>query len=289
MRRSARARAFRRSTAADAAVSTPTLRAAAILRHDPAMRAFLLSLTLLTAAPAAAQVEVDLELVLAVDMSGSMDRGEHALQRGGYVAALRSPEVWEAVLTGAHQTIALSYLEWAGAHQQVVVMDWRLIDNRPALLSFADALEAQPLSQIRGTSISGGIDHARTMIEANGFEGWRKVVDVSGDGANNRGRPVTEARDAAVARGIVVNGLPIMLRTNRAEGDLARYYADCVVGGPGSFVIPVHAAGEMAGAIRRKLVEEIAGLGPPPTLVQSAAEPADCLIGERLRRLIWDN
>ncbi len=238
-------------------------------------------------APASAQTGVDLALVLAVDMSGSMDEGEHALQRGGYVAAIRSPEVWAAIRAGAYRRIALSYLEWAGAASQVVVIDWRLIDSADAARAFADDLEASPLSRIRGTSISGAIDYARTMVESSGYEPWRKVIDISGDGANNRGRPVAEARDAAVARGVTINGLPIILRTAFAEGDLARYYADCVIGGPGAFALPVRAEAEMADAIRRKLVQEIAGL-PPPAIPAQAGPPADCLIGERIRRLYLD-
>lgn len=242
---------------------------------------------LMVSAPASAASTVDLALVLAVDMSGSMDAREHAVQRGGYVAAIRSPEVWRAILTGAHQRIALSYLEWAGAAAHVVVMDWRLIDSAQAARAFADELEARPLSRIRGTSISGAIDFGREMIENSGYEAWRRVIDVSGDGANNRGRPVTEARDAAVARGVTINGLPIVIRTSFAEGDLARYYADCVIGGPGAFALPVRAEAEIADAIRRKMVQEIAGLAPPPTLTQTG-EPADCLIGERVRRLYLD-
>lgn len=239
------------------------------------------------ATPATAQTEVDLALVLAVDMSGSMDPDEHAVQRGGYVAAIRSPEVWAAIRSGAYRRIALSYLEWAGPEAQVVVIDWRLIDSAGAARAFADDLEARPLSRIRGTSISGAIDYARAMVEESGFSAWRKVIDISGDGANNRGRPVTDARDAAVARGVTINGLPIMLRTNFAEGDLARYYADCVIGGPGAFALPVRAEAEMADAIRRKLVQEIAGLAPPAIPAQ-VGPPADCMIGERVRRLYLD-
>jgi hypothetical protein len=233
----------------------------------------------------AADIEVDVELVLAVDMSGSMDPSEHALQRGGYVEALRSPEFWEAIRKGAWRRVAVSYLEWAGAGQQVVVMDWTLIDSAEAARAFADALEAQPLSRIRGTSISGAIDRARTMFHGNGYEGFTRVIDISGDGANNRGRPVTEARDDALAEGIVINGLPLVVRVSPLEGDLAQYYADCVIGGPGSFSLPVRRFEDVADAVRRKLVLEIAGGPPPARYAQASPQPqSDCLAGERARR-----
>lgn len=241
----------------------------------------------LLAAPAAAEIEVDVELVLAVDMSGSMDAEEHALQRGGYVAALRSPEFAAALAEGAWGRVALAYLEWAGPASQVVVMDWTLVDGPEAARAFADALEARPLSRIRGTSISGAIDFAAAMFEGNGYAGWSRVIDVSGDGANSRGRPVLEARAETLAAGITVNGLPIVVRTAAWEGDLAQYYADCVIGGPGAFSIPVRSFAEMADAIRRKLVQEIAG-GPPPVVPAQIAPPADCLIGERARRRLYE-
>jgi hypothetical protein len=248
----------------------------------------LLAALLLSAAPALSQpVEVDVELVLAVDMSGSMDREEKAVQRQGYVAAIASDEVWRAITRGAYQRIALSYLEWAGAHAQVVVMNWRLIDSPQAARAFAADLAAQPLSPIRGTSISGGIDAARLMLRDNGFQGWRQVIDVSGDGANRVGRPVTDARDAALAEGIVINGLPILIRPNRAEGDLAQYYRDCVTGGPGSFTLPASSQAEFAEAVRRKLVMDIAGA--EPTVIPAQMQgPTDCMIGEKLRLFYED-
>jgi hypothetical protein len=243
---------------------------------------------LFSAAPAFAQeVEVDVALVLAVDMSGSMDREEKAVQRRGYVDAIAGPEVWAAIRRGPYQRIALSYLEWAGAHAQVVVMGWRLIDSPAAAEAFAAELAGRPFSAIRGTSISGGIDAARELLRDSPFAALRKVIDVSGDGANRLGRPVTEARDAALREGIAINGLPIVIRPNRAEGDLARYYADCVAGGAGSFTLPVHAAHEFADAVRRKLVLDIAG-AEPKILPAQATEPTDCLIGERLRSFYED-
>lgn len=239
-----------------------------------------------------AEVAVDVELVLAVDMSGSMDRSEKRLQRAGYVAAFRSPTLHAAIDDGAYRRIAVAYLEWAGATSQVVVVDWTLIDGPESAIAFADRLESRPLSRIRGTSISGAIDHAAGMFEGNGFSGWRRVIDVSGDGPNNRGRPVHHARDAALAEGLVINGLPILLRPSAsAAGDLARYYADCVIGGMGAFVLPVRDESEFAEAIERKLVLEVAGRTPAPRLLpaQAASRRApDCLVGERLRRL-WSD
>jgi hypothetical protein len=248
-----------------------------------------LSLALALAWPARA-LEVDLELTLAVDMSGSMDREEQQLQRDGYVEAIASPEVWDAIAGGAWGRIALSYVEWAGPASQVVVLDWRLIDSAEAAADFAAALAARPLSYIRGTSISGALDFVAPRFDDNGFEGWRRVIDLSGDGPNNRGRPVEAARDAALARGVVINGLPILIRPTRMESDLAAYYEACVIGGDGAFVLPVRRAADFAAAIRRKLVLEIAVPTPPPRAVPAAAppEPVDCLAGERLRRL-WSD
>ncbi len=247
----------------------------------------ILAALLAPAAAAAQEIEVDVELVVAVDMSGSMDVEEKALQRAGYVAAFRSAELQKAIAEGAYRRIAVAYLEWAGSISQVVVVDWTLIDDPETAEAFAAALESRPLSRIRGTSISGALDYAVEMFEDNGFEGWRKVVDVSGDGPNNRGRPVTDARDAALARGVAINGLPILLRPSRASGDLAGYYRACVIGGPGAFVLPVRARDEFEQAIRRKLVLEVAGRAPPPfaTPAQYPPNGEDCLVGERLRRL----
>lgn len=239
----------------------------------------------LLAPPAAAQeTPVDVELVLAVDMSGSMDAEEKLLQRDGYVAALRSPE-FAAALADAG-SVALAYLEWAGPSSQVVVVDWRLLADGADAAAFADALAGAPLSWIRGTSISGALDHAAEMIAANGYAGFRRVIDVSGDGANSRGRPVTAARDAALARGIVINGLPLTLRPSWIGDRLAGYYRDCVVGGPGHFTLPVRGAAQLADAIRRKLVLEVAGGPPPAAPTQTAAQPADCMVGERMRRML---
>jgi hypothetical protein len=246
------------------------------------------------ARPAAADVPVDLALVLAVDVSGSMDEGERALQRGGYVAAFLHPEVIAAIGGGVYGRISVTYVEWAGPRSQTVVIPWRAIDGTASAEAFAAALKAAPTSHIHGTSISGVLAFASTLFDGNGFAAARQAIDVSGDGPNNMGPPVVPVRDAVVARGITINGLPLTLRDDDpgsapygglAAGLLELYYEDCVIGGPGAFFVSVRAPGQLADAIRRKLVLEIAGR--PPTLMPAQlARPAprvDCLIGEKTR------
>lgn len=263
------------------------------------LRSFLLAAGLggFAASPASAETVVDVELVLAVDVSWSMDSGEQRLQRDGYIAAFRSPEVQRAILEGAHGKVAVTYVEWAGAFSQVVVVPWLLIDSRETADGFAYRLSNEEPARERRTSIAAAIDFAAGLFDGNGFSGMRRVIDVSGDGPNNQGRLVTAARDAAVAHGITINGLPLMT-TGDANGylswgtiaDLDRYYADCVIGGPGAFMIPVTDWAQFPQAVRRKLVMELAGGWPPPAPrprpvvpVQRKA-PADCLAGERQ----WD-
>ena len=247
--------------------------------------------TLLLAAPAKAEVPVDLELVLAVDVSGSMDLEEQALQRRGYVDAFLHPEVAKAIRSGPYGRIAVTYVEWAGARSQAVAMPWSLIDGTAAAEDFADGLSEAPPARFRGTSVSAALAFSAPLFDGNGYEGLRRVIDISGDGPNNAGPPVAPVRDAIVATGIVINGLPLQIDAPlyMAVGGalLADYYRDCVIGGPGAFVLPVTDRDQLLEAIRRKLVLEIAGL---PARVQPAAMTAaaeggtDCLIGERLRR-----
>ncbi len=250
------------------------------------------------AAPAAAQddVPVDVELVLAVDVSRSMTPRELEIQRRGYAEAIASAEVVGAILNGPEGRVALTYMEWAGAGSQRVIVDWALIGSHADARAFASRLTARFDVNLSRTSISGAIDAAVASFEGNGFAGWRQVIDISGDGPNNHGRPVEQARDAALARGIVINGLPLM--TDEGMGrqwhlaDLDRYYKDCVIGGPAAFVIPVSDWSEFARAVRQKLVLELvhrpATDVPAPLLpVQYAPElpKYDCLIGER----IWND
>lgn len=253
------------------------------------------------AAPSRADQDVDLELVLAVDVSWSMDLDEQQLQREGYVNALRDPEVWKAISSGGTGRIALMYVEWAGQLIQQIVMPWALIDSPVALETFASKLEKMPISRERMTSLSGAIDFSASQFGTQGFKGKRRVIDVSGDGPNNSGGPVEVARDRAVKDGIVINGLPIMLKPNQRSGffdinNLDKYYTDCVIGGFGSFVIPVRARSEFGPAIRRKLILEIADFSPLQyeearlirTQMSVPEERSDCMIGERLWRMYID-
>ncbi len=254
---------------------------------------------LFLAAPATAQVEVDLELVLAVDISRSMDYDEQQLQRDGYVEALRHPEVMEAIQSGPVGRIAITYVEWAGPFHQAMVVPWAIVSNLAEAEAFAGRVAAAPLVRERGTSISEGLQFSSSLFAASGTTGFRRAIDVSGDGPNNMGMPVTPVRDRIVAEGITINGLPIMLKTSYAFGpysipNLDVYYEDCGIGGPGAFMITVDDPARFAIAIRRKLVLEIAGLTPEPRLMKAASvapEPrVDCLIGEKQRgRWIYDD
>ena len=244
-------------------------------------------------AAALAQRAVDLELVIAVDVSLSMDLDEQRLQRDGYVAAFRDPEVHKAVTSGPHGRIVVTYVEWAGQPTQQVVVPWTTVDGPASARALADRLEATPISRARMTSISAALQFSGRLFDTSGARGIRRVIDVSGDGPNNAGLPVVPVRDDLVGQGIVINGLPIMLKL--ASGffdlpDLDRYYADCVIGGTGAFMIPIKTVAEFETATRRKLLLEIAGLGPPARLirVQAPAEPSDCLAGERQWRRYMD-
>ncbi|WP_292396979.1 DUF1194 domain-containing protein [Mesorhizobium sp.] len=247
------------------------------------------------AAPLAAPADtiaVDVELVLAVDISHSMDEREFALQRAGYVEALRHPDFIKAVRSGAKGRIALAYFEWAGTIRDDALIAWQVIDNAESANAFADKIEARPFRSFRGTSISGALAFGAKLLGGTAFDATRSVIDISGDGPNNIGMPVTTIRDAAVANGIVINGLPILISPSPSFSHLDQYYAECVTGGPGSFVLPVYAASEFVTAIRRKLVLEVSGIiGPragPGTIRIDAATPVDCLQGERGRRLFSD-
>lgn len=237
----------------------------------------------------ATELPVDLELVLAVDVSGSIDEEEAALQRDGYMAALVDPDVISAIKGGSLGRIAVAYIEWSNAELQRIVVDWRLIDGLPAAREFVAALKANPPVRGRFTSISGAIDYAVPMFEANGFNAPRRAIDVSGDGPNNRGRRITDARDEAVGRGITINGLPIVNdRPNffgRPPPDLDLYYRDCVIGGPGALFVIAKDFQSFANAIRRKLLLEISGLAPDPLEMKpllhlAADEPSRCDMGE---------
>lgn len=255
------------------------------------MRIFAVILGLLLCsirAAAAEAIEVDLELVLLADVSRSMSPAELEIQRQGYAQALASEEVFGAIRSGMLGRIALTYVEWAGS--QHVVVNWRLIDTRDSLQDFADELIITYNPGLRRTSISNALDLGAQMIAQNQYEGLRKVIDISGDGPNNDGGPVTASRDRVLEKGITINGLPLL--THDGPGDqwflpgLDLYFRTCVIGGPGAFVLPVHEWEDFAESVRRKLVLEIAGHSLPPERVFRAQgltlDPTDCGIGEKI-------
>ena len=267
-------------------------------RHASCMRLLLALFLLLAPATVRSQdtrTEVDLQLVLLVDVSRSMTARELEIQRRGYAEALQSDAVFKAIQSGLLQRIALTYVEWAGG--QEVVVDWTLIETKDDLQSFAEQLSVRLDPALRRTAISEALIFGMRSLDTSPFDSFRKVIDISGDGPNNQGRPVLVARDKILSQGIVINGLPLMTREGMGlqwhlEG-LDIYYRTCVIGGPGSFAIPVKDWNDFAAAVRRKLVLEIAGLTPPPTPVPAHAfdpDPTDCLIGEKIwqnRRLDW--
>jgi hypothetical protein len=238
-------------------------------------------------------IDVDVELVLAVDISYSMDPEELTLQREGYMAAITSPEFLNALRGGMHARVAVTYVEWAGVIEQRIVMPWRLIDGGAAAEAVAAEIGRASLRRAYRTSISGVLNFAVPLFDGNGFGGIRRVIDVSGDGTNNQGPLVTLARDEVLAKGITINGLPIMFkRPNPATMDIPNldvYYEDCVIGGPGAFVIPIREREKFKEAIRTKLVLEIAGRTPQPRVIPAAADAPriSCTIGERMWQQRW--
>jgi hypothetical protein len=211
-------------------------------------------------ARAAAGPDVDLLLVLAVDASGSVNMERFELQKHGYAEAFRSDEVIAAVTSGAQRAIALTMMQWTGPRLHVQVVPWTAIRDAASAATFADVIDATPRHLFSGgTSISGAIDEAMRLFDAAPFSAERRIIDVSGDGANNSGRRASVARDEAVAKGVTINGLPILT----LEPDLDDFYRSEVIGGLGAFTIAIDSFEQFAGAIRRKLVDEIA-LGPAP-------------------------
>jgi Protein of unknown function (DUF1194) len=215
---------------------------------------------------------VDLLLVLASDVSRSVDQPKFLLQREGYAAAISDSHVLDAIRSGPHQRIAVCFVEWSGFGAQKLVIDWSLIDGPAAARKFGDQLLELPRSFADRTSISGGIDFAMAQMEQAPFTAPRRTIDVSGDGTNNAGRDVKAARDDAVAKGIVINGLVILsdrpvpwnAEHTNPPGGLEKYYQDNVVGGPGAFVLVAENFHSFGRAIIKKLIAEIA-LAPQPT------------------------
>ncbi len=246
-------------------------------------------------------LEVDVELVLAVDVSYSMDPEEQRLQREGYIRALTSPDFLKAIASGAYGKIAVAYMQWAAVADQDVLLPWTVIDGPQSARAAADKLAEAPYRRARRTSISGAIDMAMSMFENNGFNGMRRVIDVSGDGTNNSGRPVHEAREEALRQGVTINGLPLLLRPSPwGFNDIANpdeYYENCVIGGVGAFSIPIRERHQFIEATRTKLVQEIASRPPiridaPRSAIipaQRRAARVDCMVGESLWRERWGN
>lgn len=266
-------------------------------RIGPAPLAVALAIACLAGIPQrgfSAERKVDAELVLAVDVSSSMQPAELALQRRGYAAAFRSKEVIDAILYGGYGRIAVTYVEWGSSNVHRVVVPWTLVDSAASAGAVAGKLDSAKVATMFRTSISGAIRDGLRAFGGNGYRGLRRIIDISGDGPNNEGGPVTVARDAAVQDGVTINGLPLMVRQQMSSGGedippLDRYYADCVIGGPRAFVLPVTNWRQFPQAVRRKLVLEMSGRDPavrqaavkdgPEVLLPGKG--ADCQIGEK--------
>ena len=238
----------------------------------PLVRCMLATIALLLSPMTSAQAaeQVDLLLVLASDVSRSVDQPKFRLQREGYAAAIADPQVLDAIKSGAHQRIAVCFVEWSGFGAQKLVIDWSLIDGPATARKFGDQLIELPRSFADRTSISGGIEFAAAQLERAPFQGSRRTIDVSGDGTNNAGRDVTLARDEIVAKGTVINGLVILstrpipwnAEHTNPPGGLEKYYQDNVIGGPGAFVLVAEDFQSFGRAIVKKLIAEIASLSP---------------------------
>lgn len=252
-----------------------------------------------------AMTRVDIELMLAVDISQSMDYDEHSIQRQGYIDAFRHADVINALMGGPEGKIAVMYMEWAGDFDPIPTIPWTIIDSKEAAHAFADRLSKEPIYGEQRTSISTALLAAQEYIRSNNIASHKQVIDVSGDGANNAGMLVEPVRDELVKNGIIINGLPIMLNKPREFYDidhLDRYYKQCVIGGVGAFIAPVFDLRHLPATIRKKLVMEIASIEIEPDMapIQFAEAPAqpggefyraqlklptekvDCTIGEQV-------
>ena len=236
---------------------------------------------------------VDVELILAVDVSYSMDMDELAIQREGYAQAIVSKEFLQALKSLPNGKIAITYFEWAASSDQKIIVPWRLIDGPESADAVADEILKTPIRRASRTSISGAIYFAMPLFDEDPYHGLRRVIDISGDGPNNNGLPIIGARDEALSKGIVINGLPIMVKepsySTMDIDNLDWYYEDCVIGGPGSFVVSIKDREKFKEAIRAKLLLEVAGRTPERRIVPVAAkEPrVSCLIGEKIWQDRW--
>ena len=236
---------------------------------------------------------VDVELAIAVDVSYSMDLDELAVQREGYARAIVSKEFLQALRTGPNSKISVTYFEWSASSDQKIIIPWRVIDGPETADAVADEIMNTPVRRGSRTSISGAISFAIPLFDEDPYRGLRRVIDISGDGPNNNGAPVTPVRDEALAKGIVINGLPIMIKepsySTMDIDNLDWYYEDCVIGGAGAFVVPIKDRENFKEAIRTKLIREVAGRTPErPVRPASDKEPrVSCTIGERLWQDRW--
>jgi hypothetical protein len=242
-------------------------------------------LALSSAGPAAAQASgaVDLELVLAVDISQSLDRDEHTLQRQGYVDVFRNKDVVAALTSGPQKRIAITYMEWAGDFAPLETIPWTIVDSEASAAALADRLAAQPIYAEQRTSISRALNEAARLIDSNAITSKRQVIYLSGDGANNAGPPVAPARDALVKRGIVINGLPLMLNKPLEFYDIERldlYFERCVIGGEGAFLAPVRNLAQFSEVLATRLAAELAA-SRPSALPSPEASSVDCMAGEK--------
>lgn len=209
--------------------------------------------------------DVEVELVLMADASGSIDAAEIEFQRQGYASALQDPAVLAAIANSAYGRIAVTYVEWASAGAEDVVVPWRIIDGAESAAAFAAEFDGKPRRAFGRNSIGSALMFGTQLIESNEYEGWRKVIDFSGDSANNwNGPSIAEGRAAALEAGITINGLPILCRfcSRPGAGDLEQLYEDRIIGGRGAFVITADGMESLADAIRRKLILEIGGTMP---------------------------
>jgi hypothetical protein len=240
-----------------------------------------------------AKTAVDVELILAVDVSYSMDMDELAIQREGYAQAIVSKEFLQALKSGPNGKVSVTYFEWAASSDQKIIIPWRLIDGPETADAVANEIMKTPIRRASRTSISGAIYFAMPLFNEDPYHGLRRVIDISGDGPNNNGAPVTLARDEALSKGIVINGLPIMVKepsySTMDIDNLDYYYEDCVIGGPGSFVVSIKDREKFKEAIRTKLLLEVAGKTPERPIVPVAEkEPrVSCMIGEKIWQDRW--
>jgi hypothetical protein len=236
---------------------------------------------------------VDVELILAVDVSYSMDMDELAIQREGYAQAIVSKEFLQALKTGPTGKVAVTYFEWAASSDQKIIIPWRVIDGPETADAVAAEILKTPIRRASRTSISGAIYFAMPLFDESPYKGLRRVIDISGDGPNNNGAPVIGARDEALSKGIVINGLPIMVKepsySTMDIDNLDYYYEDCVIGGPGSFVVSIKDREKFKEAIRTKLLLEVASKEPERPIVRAAdKEPrVSCTIGEKIWQDRW--